>query len=198
MINETKVLDDLKTDRPDITPPLPAVFRLIPLMFYLSLIGCILLVGLFTFRLQAVTASRDQYLAAEKASKVQLQQTRTGVEALEGRAKRASDLLNWTESARALQPVLVELGRSVSEDTALTELRLTRSQDNPNQLRLAVRMNTTAMDDLDRFLATLQLHGYRPYSPEQKFTRGEIDYQAMLIWQNPAAATITTEEEPAP
>jgi len=199
MIPDTKILDDLKTERPDITPPLPVVLRLIPLLFYLSLLGCILLVGLFAFRLKEVAVSRDQFLAAEEASKNDLNQTRSQVQALEGRAKRASDLLDWTESARPIQPVLVDLGRTLSEDAALTELRLTRNQENPNQLRISVRMNTTSMDDLDRLLGSLQKFGYRPYSPEQKFTRGEIDYQAMLIWQNPNIATTTgTGEEPAP
>jgi hypothetical protein len=199
MIPDAKILDDLKTERPDITPPLPAIFRMIPLLFFLSFIGCILLVGLFAFRLKEVTSSRDQYLAAEKASRNDLQQTRSQVQALEGRAKRASDLQNWTESARPIQPVLVDLGRSIGEDTALTELRLTRNQDNPNQLRIGVRMNTTSMDDLDRLLVSLQKFGYRPYSPEQKFTRGEIDYQAMLIWQNPNLEPVPpTEEELTP
>lgn len=195
MIPEAKILDDLKTERPDITPPLPAILRLVPLMFYLSLVGCILLVGLFAFRLKAVSASREQFLEAEKNSKSGLQQTRTQVEALDGRAKRANDLLTWTDSARPLQPILVDLGRSVGEDTALTELRITRNQDNPNQLSVAIRMNTTTMDDLDRLLASLQRFGYRPYSPEQKFTRGEVDYQAMFIWQNPSLATSASQED---
>jgi cell division protein FtsB len=186
MLIEPQVIDDLKTERPDVTPPLPLIARLVPILFYVSMIGSILLCGLFAFRLQEVAAARENYKAQERQSREQLQALRDSRQTLEARAKRASDLQVWTETARPLQPIIVELARSLDPDSTLAELRLTRATDNPRQLRFALKLNTNTVQLLDRMLQQLQARGYRSYTPEQRLARGEIDYQATLVWQNPS------------
>lgn len=198
MLIDPQVIDDLKTERPDVMPPLPMVARLVPILFYVSLIGSILLCGLFAFRLQEVSAARENYKAQEKQSKEQLQALRQSRQNLEARAKRASDLQVWTETARPLQPIIVELARALDPDSSLAELRLTRAADNPRQLRFALKLNTNTVQLLDRILQQLQARGYRSYTPEQRLARGEIDYQATLVWQNPSLLQLEEEATETP
>jgi cell division protein FtsB len=198
MLIDPQVIDDLKTERPDVMPPLPMVARLVPILFYVSLIGSILLCGLFAFRLQEVSAARENYKAQEKQSKEQLQTLRQSRQNLEARAKRASDLQVWTETARPLQPIIVELARALDPDSSLAELRLTRAADNPRQLRFALKLNTNTVQLLDRILQQLQARGYRSYTPEQRLARGEIDYQATLVWQNPSLLQLEEEATETP
>ncbi len=183
MIIEPQTLDDLKTERPDISPPLPQAARLVPLVFYAAFLGSAILLGLFALQIGQITQSRDQWLSDATRSKTELQQTKTQKTQLEAKAKRASDFLVWTESARPLQPLLVEIARSISPESSIAELSLNRSTENPGQLRFVVKLNGASTTQLDQVLAKLASHGFRPYSPEQKLSRGEIDYQATLIWQ---------------
>jgi cell division protein FtsB len=198
MLIDPQVIDDLKTERPDVIPPLPMVARLVPILFYVSLIGSILLCGLFAFRLQEVSAARENYKAQEKQSKEQLQALRQSRQNLEARAKRASDLQVWTETARPLQPIIVELARALDPDSSLAELRLTRAADNPRQLHFALKLNTNTVQLLDRILQQLQARGYRSYTPEQRLARGEIDYQATLVWQNQSLLQLEEEATETP
>ena len=183
MTIEPRTLDDLKTERPEITPPLPQVARLVPLVFYVALFGTIVLFALFALRIGQISSSRDEWKADADRSRRELQATKAQRGQLEARAKRASDFLVWTESARPLQPLLVDIARSIRSDASIAELALSRSTENPGQLRFIVKLNGSNPAQLDRVLAMLAQHGFRPYSPEQKLSRGEIDYQATLIWQ---------------
>jgi hypothetical protein len=97
-----------------------------------------------------------------------------------------------------LQPIIVELARALDPDSSLAELRLTRAADNPRQLRFALKLNTNTVQLLDRILQQLQARGYRSYTPEQRLARGEIDYQATLVWQNPSLLQLEEEATETP
>lgn len=180
-------IDDLKTERADIAPPLPQIARLIPLLFYVSVFGAILLTGLFTVRLVAASKARDEWIAKEKISKQELLKIQGERKSLEGQAKRASDLQIWTDSARALQPLVVDLARGIESDSSLVEIRIVRDKEDSKQLKFSTRISANSLTQIDQLVNRLQGAGYRTYSPEQKATKSEIDYQTTLIWQPMAA-----------
>lgn len=180
-------IDDLKTERSDIAPPLPQIARLVPLLFYVSVFGAIALTGLFTVRLLASTKARDEWVAKEKLSKQELLKIQAERKTLEGQAKRASDLQIWTESTRGLQPLVVDLARGIESDASLIDMHIARSKDDSKQLKFSIRINASSMTQLDQIVNRLQSAGYRTYSPEQKLSRSEIDYQTTLIWQPSAS-----------
>lgn len=196
MIPEFKTLDDLKTDRPDIAPPLPLVFRLIPVLFYTVTAGCLFLLGLFYLQIRNFANSRDEWRKQESAFKQQLAQLKTERSNLEGRAKRASDLSDWVETTRALQPLLVKISRSISQESAITEMSFARLQDDPKQIRFSIKLATsTPAQQLERVVAVLAEAGYRNYSPEQKLSRGSVDYTSTLLRQ---VTQPVSESAPAP
>ena len=185
---EQTVLDDFKTERADITPPLPQVARIVPLLFYISLIGSISLSALFFLKINDAKQKRDVSLAAETKRKKQLTSTRQERTALEARAKRASDIMVWTESVRPLQPIIVGVTRTLNSEATISELSLNRRADQQNQMTFGIKLNGASVTELDQLLAQFFDRGYRAYSPEQKLASGQIDYQATLLWQAPATS----------
>ncbi len=198
MVIEAKVLDDLKTPRLDVVPPLPLVFRLVPLLFYALLLGCAVLVALFSLQLRQVTASRDAWAAQARRFQKDIAAAKAERIALEGQTKRASDLMAWVETTRSLQPVVVSLTRAISPDASIQELSFTRSAENPNLLRFGIKLSGTSTAPLDGVLEKLAELGYRTYSPEQRLARGQIDYSAMLLWQKPGSEAGSPEAPALP
>lgn len=201
MLIEPRVIDDLKTTRVDIIPPLPAILRLVPLLFYALLIGCAILVGLFSLQLQQVTASRDAWAAQDRKFQRDISTAKAERGALENQTKRASDLMAWVETTRPIQPVVVGLTRVIGPDSSIQEISFSRSAENQNLLRFGIKLSGTSTAPLDSVLEHLGELGYRSYSPEQKLARGQIDYSATLLWQQPGSAQETSEssvELPAP
>jgi len=195
---EPQITDDLKTGRADVTPPLPQIARLIPFLFYACLVGSILLSAAFFFRLNEATRFRDAWLAEERKSKQDLSKAQADRNALQAKAKRASDITVWAESARPLQPVVVEITRSIAPGTSISEISFNRSSTEPSQLRFGIKLEGASPTQLDRVLAQFTNRGFRAYSPEQKLARGQIDYQATLLWQPQLIEDTESPEEPTP
>lgn len=190
---ESRVIDDMKTERAEIAPPLPATFRLVPLGFFLSVAGTIILCGFFAWQLHEASASRDAWKAQTEETKQAHRATRAERRQLEEQAKRASDILAWVESSRGLQPLIVDIARSMEPESSLTQLSLVRDGNNATQVRLALRMNSQGLAQLDQTLESIFRKNYRAYSPQQTLARGEVDYQATLIWQDPQRHLATDE-----
>ncbi len=180
----TKSIDDLKTDRKGISPPLPAYLRIVPLLFYLGIIATIVFNG--TFFLQLTQANRD--MAESKARTQELQGKIAGVQKqrkdLEAEARKASDLLAWIDSTRAMQPLIVDVARSIGTDSALLDLRLNRDAQNPSQVLLSMRLQSDGTRQLDTTLARIASQRFRTFSPQQTLAKGEIDYKVTLLWQD--------------
>lgn len=195
---ELTVIDDLKTERPDITAPLPQIARLVPVFFYLALLGAIVLSSVFFLRINEAQRRRDASSAEEKASRAELAKTKQQRSTLEAKAKRASDIMAWTETVRPLQPIVVGLTRSLGNEATISEISLNRRSDQINQLNFGIKLNGASVNQLDQMLAQFFDRGYRAYSPEQKLSRGQIDYQATLLWQPPAGGAEEAQEGDRP
>lgn len=199
MLIESKVIDDLKTGRVDVTPPLPQVLRLVPLLFYALLVGCAILVALFSLHLRQVTASRDAWIEQDRRFQKDISQVRMERGLLEEQTKRASDLMAWVETTRPLQPIVVEITRKISSESSIQELSFSRSAENPKLLNFGIKISGTSTAPLDAVLEHLTELGYRTYSPEQKLARGQIDYSASILWQEPEGidpASVTAPPAP--
>lgn len=180
-------IDDFKTDRKGISPPLPIYLRLLPLLFYLAVLGSIVLSGLFFIRYSQAGKMRD--VARQRAGQIQadLQASKKQRQDLENEAKKASDIVAWLEASRPLQPLLVEIGRSIEPNSSIVELRLDRDANNPAQIRFSLRLSSDGTRQLDLTLAKIAALRFRTFSPQQTFEKGEIDYKATLIWLDAAS-----------
>jgi hypothetical protein len=178
-------VDDLKTERPDITPPLPATLRLVPILFYVVVLGGIVLSSLFLVVLRNAAADEQRWKAETAERTQRLNEVEAERRSLEGQAHRASDIVAWVEGARSLQPLVVEIIRSMSSSSSITSLALSRDPATATQVKLALKLNTQDPRQLDTTLEAIAARNFRTYNPNQTQSRGEIDYEATLLYQNP-------------
>ena len=180
-------IDDFKTDRKGITPPLPIYLRLLPIIFYLTIAASLILNGIFFLRLSQADKNREAALLRDKDLQTQIAATKTERQALENEAKKASDIVSWLDAARPLQPLVVAITRSIEPESTMQELRLDRDAENPAQIRLSMRLNGEILRQLDATLTQISKLRFRTFSPQQSVENGEINYQATLLWLDAAA-----------
>jgi hypothetical protein len=179
-----RYIDDFKTERKDIAPPLPAYLRLVPVLFYASIVISILLNALFLARLSQASQAKEASLKQDQELVAQLQAIKTKRQELEGEAKRATDVVNWVDGSRPLQPLIVDIARSMENDSSIVEMNLSRAPENASQIKLGLRLQTGNTRQLDQTLQTIANARFRTFSPQQSMERGEVEYQATLFWQD--------------
>jgi hypothetical protein len=69
--------------------------------------------------------------------------------------------------------------------SSIVDLKLERDTETPSQLRLGLRLNTNSDQQLEDTLEVIRRMNYREFSPTQTRVRGDLDYRASLLWQNP-------------
>jgi hypothetical protein len=192
-----RIIDDFKTERPDVSPPLPTYLRLVPIVFYLVVLGGVVLSGLFFLILRNAAATEQQWKALSAERNRMVAEVQTDRSALERKARRASDIVAWVEGARAVQPLAVAIVRSMSGTASITSLGLSRDPAAATQIKLDLKLNAQDPRQLDTTLEAISASGYRSYNPNQTQNRGEIDYQATLLYQAPRpTASATPHLEP--
>lgn len=183
-INERKI-DDFKSDRKDIMPPLPVVLRLVPVLFYCSIAVAVILSSIFAIQFQMAVQKRDGHTASKVLLSSQTQDARNQRAALEAQIKKATDIQSWVASSRPLQPLLVDIARSMGPRSSIVDLRLDREIDIPSQIKMGLRMNADTTKQLDLTVEKIAALNYRAFSPTQTLGRGELDYKATLVHQDP-------------
>ena len=61
MSQHEKFLHDLKTERQDLTKPLPKILIIVPILFFISLIGAVFLNVLFFLKIKEADASSTDW-----------------------------------------------------------------------------------------------------------------------------------------
>lgn len=187
-----KSIDDFKTERKGISPPLPTYLRVVPLLFYLTIIASIVLSGLFFLNYGEAKKSKEAAIQQNKKLQADIKSTAQMRKDLENEAKKASDVAAYVEASRPLQPLVVEIARSMQPEASLLDLRLVRDGDNPAQIKLNLRLGAETTKQLDLTLAKIGEQQFRAFAPQQNLAKGEISYQATLLWQDPSRS------QPAP
>ncbi|MBE2181744.1 MAG: hypothetical protein IAE97_14875 [Chthoniobacterales bacterium] len=180
-------IDDFKTDRKDIMPPLPPVMRLVPILFYLSICFSLIVGALAIWNTKRASTRYDEGLRGVAETEGRIAAVKAERAALDAQIKEAADLEDWVVTAMPLQPLLVSIIRSMAPKTSIVDLTLDRDAENPTQLKLALRLNAESDKQLDKTLEAIRAMNYREFSPTQTMVRGDLDYRANLVWVNPGA-----------
>ncbi len=195
MLIDARKIDDFKTERKDLLPPLPMIFRLVPLLFYLSIIFFAVVgsVGVWHSR---VAEERRLSLLGETASlQAEIEQTKAARVALDDQALEAMDLENWVLGSMPLQPLVVEIVRSMGENSFIDNLSLERDPETPSQLKLALTLRTDSDAQLDATLNAIRKLNYIDLSPTQTMVQGNLEYRATLLRDDRKRGRPPTPEE---
>ena len=190
------IIDDFKTERKDILPPLPPVLRLIPILFFLSILLVVVLVSVFTIQLTVAKDRLQTYEQGLAEATARLAQIKSDRSRLEEQVLRANDVEKWVSNSQQLQPLVVAIARSINEGSSLVDLRLQRAENSSGQLNLSLRIATGNVNQLDETLGAIGNAGYRIFSPQQTLSGGEIDYSSTLVWQDPSGITPVSDTPP--
>lgn len=190
-----EIVHDLKTERTDVLPPLPAVVRLVPILFYLSAASGILLSVLTVLEIGRTTGELAAVRKRTAETRAQVSELTAARASLETRAKRASDFLQWVEGAVNVQPLAVSISRSIDAKSSITELALSRNEEAARQIQLALKFQAADASQLDATVEAIRQCEFRPFSAQQNMAGSHIDYEATLLRQTPSTAASTPSPE---
>ncbi|HSG40347.1 MAG TPA: hypothetical protein VLE27_11975 [Thermoanaerobaculia bacterium] len=181
-----RICHDLKTERPDVGRPLPAILRLLPIGLYLSGAAALGFSSLFLWQFKAAQQDRDTRRAEETLSKTEQTRLAAETEAINREAKRAEDARKWIQGSDPMQELLVTVVRSMRPTSSLADLGLIRDKDDPRKIAFTMQVSTGGPAQLDETVGQLaSALNYRPYFAQQKQEKGgEIAYSATLIKQD--------------
>ncbi len=180
---QNSLCHDFKTPRTDIPKRLPSSFILVPVIFYICVVGGIFLNITAYVRYRDATMKRDsfhQQQAEHESTKGQLEAQESAVVKEKNKAEK---LAQWIEGTRTLQPISIAIIRNIPPEITLSDMSFERSLDIPAQINLNVRINNGTMEEVSRIQTSLQTLNYRPYNSQQLKNGETLEYKTMLVFQ---------------
>lgn len=177
------ICHDFKTPRTDTSKRLPPIFAVVPVLFYVILLGGAYLSATSYVSFRDATQSRDQwrqYQSEQEEAKAKFEVQKADVTKEKWKAEK---LAQWVEGTRALQPISVAVTRSMPPEISLSELALERSAELPQQIILNVRINNGTLEEVSKIQSAVGSLNYRPYNSQQLKAGDALDYRSMLVWQ---------------
>jgi len=177
------ICHDFKTPRNDTSKRLPNSFKLVPLAFYLSLIG-----GAYFMTMDWLAYKRAQQdkITAEAVTKEHEKVTKEMMDekaALDSETAKAENVAKWVEGARNLQPIIVSIARAMPAEVRLSDMTIERSEQVPSNLSLALRINGGSATEVGLIESSISRLNYRSYSPQQSKNGDIIEYRSTLVRQ---------------
>lgn len=176
-------------------PALPMNYRLISILFYLSLLFIGVVGSTALWHARAATQRYQSVVQQTSDLQKKIEQTKAFRSELEKNIREASDLENWVLGSMPLQPLVVQIIRSMNDaETSIVDLGIERDPEMRSQLRLSLALKSESDKQIKRMLAAINDLNYREFSPAQTIVQGKIQYRASLRWQKPEGATLSPQE----
>jgi hypothetical protein len=185
MSQREKILHDLKTERQDLTKPLPKILIIVPILFFISLIGAIFLNILFFLKIKEAEALSSDWQQRAESEVFQKKQTGMTIDLIKKEEQKGQEIHKWVEGSMQMQPLALSVSRSMGPKSSIEELSLYKDKNNPNQILIQLSFINGGQKQLDDTLSAINTVGYRAYSANQSSEQGgKVNYQATLILQN--------------
>lgn len=173
---------DLKTERGNLSGGLPNYYRVVPVLFFATVIGSIALIVHFSMQIRSLSFERDQEMARLNDQVMVTEGLNADKFEIEQENVRADAIAKWVETAQGLQPLIAGLARTIENDASVDTLSLKRNPELPAQLFLVLRLNGDVQEQLDQSMQAVRGLNYRSFSASQEQGDGILDYDATLIW----------------
>jgi len=115
----------------------------------------------------------------------ELEETKKERSDLEKKIAEATDLEAWILAAVPLQPLIVEIIRSMEPGSKIEHLQLERDAETPSQVRIRLVLNTESDKQLEQTLEAIHKMNFRESSQTYTQSNGELVYTARLLRQDP-------------
>ena len=184
------VCHDLKFEADPVAPPLPNGLRMIPVLFYIAIAGCAFFTAYFMIQKNASERGRlaQERVTAEEKKKIA--QVQMKYNDLEGAVKKASSMIAWVKGSTPIQRLAMTINNSVLKnseemggDSTIRTLKLSRKQESPWQIKLALTLNGSDPEGLNVLLEELGngAEKYKRFNPQRSVGEASVNYTATLI-----------------
>ena len=181
MDNTDLLASDLKAERGNLSDGLSAYFRVVPVLFYVTVLGSIALLVFFSTATRKLAADRDGEISRQ-GDQMMVTDELAGMRfEIDQENVRASAVADWIETAQGLQPLVAALARSVDSDSSIDTLSLKRNPEILSQIFLVLRLNGDVQEQIDESMAAVRELNYRSFSAKQSQGDGILDYDTTLM-----------------
>ena len=185
-MSKSNQIHDLKPERPDLTPPLPVVMMLLPVLFYVAAVGS---VGFGAFSLiKTKQAQADEQ--RENDGEQTANRTKTTLAAeqkvLDETHTKAKEVETWMKSTQPLMDIVGAVVNSVRTGNTLSSLRLSRSPDKADHVDMRVEINSGGTIQQQETVQAIIKSSYQTFrddiiSPDKNDRSGAVTYTTTLV-----------------
>jgi hypothetical protein len=174
---------DIKTERKDVSGGLPQGLKVVPVLFYVTLVACSSLYCYFEMSRNRAAHELLRWREAGTKFNQEVASIAQERKVIETANTWANGVAKWLEGAHNLQPLLVALGRGVGADATISEVLMSRNSEIASQIQFTLKMNSATSQVLDRTLEGIRKLDFRAYSAQQQKEGESLDYNAILVFQ---------------
>ena len=180
------VIHDLKNDRADLSPPLPAIMTVLPFLFYGAVVGSIALGTLSVMATKKAIAEEEDYTIREQQEQTQTGQIQTEMTAITDEQNRAKEVEAWIRSTQPLMAMVTSVINSVKTGNTLTSLRLARTVENPEHVEMTLLINNGGSTQVEETRNALSKEGFQAFKEDTKTADrsnrlGDVTYSAVFV-----------------
>ena len=188
-MSKINLMHDLKPERPDLTPPLPAIMMVVPGLFYLSALATVGLGALFTIKARQAQAEEQREMEAEQSERRQIADIKSEQTTIDQTHTKAKEVVAWMESTQPMMDVVVAVAGNVKRGNTLSSLKVSRTPENPRHMELRVEINNGGNEAQQAIVQALVKAGFQTFkdallSPDKNDRNGSVTYTATLVKNN--------------
>jgi len=180
------VIHDLKNERPELTPPLPGVMALLPILFFITVVSSVALGAMSVMATKKAVKAMETATANEASEQAQSLLIQSELTAINEELSRAKEVESWVHSTQPLMHMLTSIINSVKTGNTLTSLLLARTPENPEHVDMTLLINNGGSTQVDETRNALSKEGYQAFredtkSADRSSQLGDMTYTAVFV-----------------